>query len=155
MPRHPLKCSKHTAPNAAFLFLPAPPLSCTHTQRYEHSLLSSGVGAAAVTTWCVLHGQSPGEAAVITVVSTITALVSWWCCLRCVMSPVEDATKQPASAWLHACSCRLCVIQYAVPVLPHHPTLKILSRSVLITWCCCFCLFFPYLSCLPSLTGPE
>jgi hypothetical protein len=29
-----------------------------------------------VTTYCMLHGQSPGEAAAITVMSTITALVS-------------------------------------------------------------------------------
>jgi hypothetical protein len=39
-------------------------------------MLSAGVGAGAVTTWCMLHGQSPGEAATITVLSTITALVS-------------------------------------------------------------------------------
>lgn len=51
-------------------------LSCANVQRYEHSMLSSGIGAGAVTTWCMLHGQSPAEAAVITVVSTITALVS-------------------------------------------------------------------------------
>lgn len=44
-------------------------------QRYEHSMLSASVGAGAVTTWCMLHGQSPGEAATITVLSTITALV--------------------------------------------------------------------------------
>jgi len=44
-------------------------------QKYEHSMLSSGIGAAAVTTYCMLHGQSPGEAAAITVMSTITALV--------------------------------------------------------------------------------
>jgi hypothetical protein len=50
-------------------------LSCANVQRYEHSMLSSGIGAGAVTTWCMLHGQSPAEAAVITVVSTITALV--------------------------------------------------------------------------------
>lgn len=48
----------------------------TSPQRYEQSMLSSGIGAAAVTTWCMMHGQSPGEAAAITVVSTITALVS-------------------------------------------------------------------------------
>jgi len=44
-------------------------------QRYEHSMLSSGIGAAAVTTWCMAHGQAPGTAAAITVMSTITALV--------------------------------------------------------------------------------
>jgi hypothetical protein len=56
---------------------------CCHScpcQRYEHSMLSSGIGAGAVTTWCMVHGQSPGEAAVITVVSTITALVSMGPC---------------------------------------------------------------------------
>jgi hypothetical protein len=55
-------------------------------------MLSSGIGAGAVTTWCMLHGQSPGEAAVITVVSTITALVSMGPCSQHV--PVPCAVQQ-------------------------------------------------------------
>lgn len=53
-------------------------------------MLSSGIGAGAVTTWCMLHGQSPGEAAVITVMSTITALVSVGPASQVTVSCVEQ-----------------------------------------------------------------
>jgi hypothetical protein len=43
--------------------------------KYEHNMLSAGVGALLVTTYCVLKGQSPLEAAGITVCATILSLV--------------------------------------------------------------------------------
>jgi hypothetical protein len=51
-------------------------------------MLSAGVGAAVVTTWCMMHGQDPAMAAGITVVSTISAMVRaagcrcCWCCVH-------------------------------------------------------------------------
>jgi hypothetical protein len=70
-----------SAAAAAVLTRRCCPLHCSlHTlqsQRYEAPMLSSGVGAAVVTTWCVLRGQDPGTAASITVLATITAMVRW------------------------------------------------------------------------------
>jgi hypothetical protein len=44
--------------------------------KYETNALSSGVGALAVTGWCVAHGQDPATAAGISVMSVVVALVS-------------------------------------------------------------------------------
>lgn len=51
----------------------------TFANKYETNALSSGVGALAVTGWCVAHGQDPATAAGISVMSVVVALVSGGC----------------------------------------------------------------------------
>jgi hypothetical protein len=51
-----------------------PPPQQTNTQRYDW--LSTGVGALSVTTYAVCRGQPPLEAAGLTVVATVAALVA-------------------------------------------------------------------------------
>jgi hypothetical protein len=51
----------------------------TFVNKYETNALSSGVGALAVTGWCVAHGQDPATAAGISVMSVVVALVSVSC----------------------------------------------------------------------------
>jgi hypothetical protein len=51
----------------------------TFVNKYESNALSSGVGALAVTGWCVAHGQDPATAAGISVMSVVVALVSLSC----------------------------------------------------------------------------
>ncbi|KAF6266644.1 hypothetical protein COO60DRAFT_7573 [Scenedesmus sp. NREL 46B-D3] len=57
---------------------PPPPLQAqlqTFVNKYETNALSSGVGALAVTGWCVAHGQDPATAAGLSVMSVVVALV--------------------------------------------------------------------------------
>lgn len=61
--------------------------------KYENSILSAGVGALMVTTYCVLNGQSPVEAAGITVCATLVALVSF-----CAMLLTYKANVRARSA---------------------------------------------------------
>jgi hypothetical protein len=58
--------------------------------KYETNALSSGVGALAVTGWCVAHGQDPATAAGISVMSVVAALVS--ASFRCI----KTSSKCPA-----------------------------------------------------------
>jgi hypothetical protein len=51
----------------------------TFVNKYETNALSSGVGALAVTGWCVAHGQDPATAAGISVMAVVVALVSVSC----------------------------------------------------------------------------
>ncbi|KAF8072954.1 hypothetical protein HT031_000614 [Scenedesmus sp. PABB004] len=67
--------SRNSPPAGTGLLAPLRQSCDRLVQRYEHSLLSSGVGALAVTSWCVAHGQEPSTAAGVTVAATITALV--------------------------------------------------------------------------------
>lgn len=67
--------------------------------RYEGNALASGVGALAVTSWCVAHGQDALTAAGITGSAVVLALVS-----HSHFANMCRSRKQPgACAAAHAC----------------------------------------------------
>ena len=77
-------------------------------QRYEQSILSAGVGALMVTTYCVLKGQSPMEAAGITACATVMALVSYLSYSRrrpCFPAHLRAAVSMPVRTVTHCWCC--------------------------------------------------
>lgn len=56
----------------------AKPALFSHVDRMltRYDFLSTGCGALAVTGYCVMRGQDPGTAALITVTATVVALVA-------------------------------------------------------------------------------